>query len=117
MKKNVKKQQNSFWENWPRLYNFIQLLIDGDSYRKIVEHLPIFIERESVLDLGCGTSQIIRYLKPKIYWGLDANEKYLKFAEDRFKKVSYIFRTEDLRYLKLPKRNFDLVFIMNVFII
>ncbi len=115
MKTAVSIDKNGFWENWPRLYNFIQLLIDGNSYKKIVKRLPGYIKRESILDLGCGTSQIIPYLKPERYWGFDANEKYLEFAKKRFKNKSYVFKTEDLQYLKLPKQSFDLVFSMNVF--
>lgn len=115
MKTIVSMDRSGFWEKWPCLYNFIQLLIDGNLYRKIVESLPSFIEGKNVLDLGCGTSIIISYLKPEKYLGLDMNEKYLEFAKSRFKKGSYIFKREDLRYLKLPKQNFDLVFTMNVF--
>lgn len=107
-------EKQSFWEQYPRFYNFIQLVIDGNLHGKVALLIPN-LSGKSVLDLGCGTSLIISYLKPKSYLGLDANEKYLEFAKSRFKKDSYIFKKEDLRHLKLPKRSFDLVFTMNVF--
>lgn len=115
MKPFIENSKREFWKDRPRLYNFIQLVIDGNLYKKIVEYFPDFIERKSVLDLGCGTAQIITYLKPEKYLGLDANNKYLEYARKKFKNKTHVFKVGDLRNLRLPGKGFDLVFIMNVF--
>ena len=39
---------------------------------------------DRVLDIGCGTSTILRYLPPVYYLGIDSNPKYISQARDSF---------------------------------
>ncbi len=64
-----------------------------------------FQPHERIADLGCGPSDILRFLedstKPDFYLGIDTSEQYLKRAESRArsKQITSKFVTIDLNQL------------------
>lgn len=70
----------------PKLYNFFQDLIGGNRHRK--EHFEKYINSKkpkSVLDIGCGTAILLKYLDNDIeYVGCDMQESYINFIKKKY---------------------------------
>ena len=69
----------------PGLYNLFQHAVGARrACRRIVrEHLrPRAGDR--ILDIGCGTGEILRYLPPCEYVGFDVNPDYIAYARRHF---------------------------------
>ena len=70
----------------PWIYDVLQNLLGGTSAR--TEYARDFIRATRgmrVLDLGCGTAQILSFLPEGVdYWGYDVSADYLKAAVARF---------------------------------
>lgn len=100
-----------FWEDYPGVYDFIQIIVTGNFYKKISSAIN-FLNGRKVLDIGCGTGTLVSYLKPSLYMGLDINSNFIKYANKKY--PSYSFKVFDLTKDNFPKKNFDYLFIMNV---
>ena len=59
----------------PNFYNFFQHLLGATAFRKkFIENL--FIKKNAkILDIGCGTSTLIKFLNEPDYYGYDINSK------------------------------------------
>src|SRR5687768_8243071 len=70
----------------PWIYDVLQNLLGGTAAR--TEYAHDFIRATSgtrVLDLGCGTAQILSFLPEGVdYWGYDVSADYIKAAAARF---------------------------------
>ena len=70
----------------PLIYDVFQNLLGGNSAR--TEYARDFIRATGgtrVLDLGCGTAQILSFLPEGVdYWGYDVSADYIKAATARF---------------------------------
>jgi len=68
------------------IYNFVQLILGAEKARRILvqDFFPkAFTFR--MLDIGCGTAEILRHLPKGIhYTGFDASETYIHQAQKRF---------------------------------
>lgn len=69
-----------------------------------------------VLDIGCGTAEIRKFLPAVEYFGFDSNSRYIKTAQKRFRNVpgcKFLCTTLDQAILSsLPK--FDIVLALGV---
>lgn len=68
---------------------------------------------QKILDVGCGDGRLLRAFKYKDidYTGIDASEKMIKIAKEKFSGTGYKFLTGDILELSgFPKINFDYVF-------
>jgi cyclopropane fatty-acyl-phospholipid synthase-like methyltransferase len=69
----------------PGIYNAFQTLMGARRGRKIFVrefvHAQPFM---NVLDIGCGTGQILKYLPNVNYWGFDVDETYINWARSSF---------------------------------
>jgi SAM-dependent methyltransferase len=67
----------------PSIYNLTQLIMGGNRIRQ--EFVDEFVRPElnfSILDVGCGTAEILTCLPPEVrYWGYDISEEYIKSAQ------------------------------------
>ena len=100
-----------FWEKFPRVYDWIQILATGGFLYKVSKELT-FLNGQSVIDVGCGTGTLLDYLTPKDYLGVDVNPDFIKLAQEKY--PTYEFKVLDMIKEKFPKKNFQYIFIMNV---
>jgi SAM-dependent methyltransferase len=93
----------------PMLYRLFGRLIGGNNRERIVRQ---YLRPESggrVLDLGCGPGNILDYLPPCDYVGVDSEEKYIREARQRYGSRAE-FRLGLAEEVDLPEASFDLVF-------
>ncbi len=69
----------------PAAYRFAQKLIGADSFRRVViDDILAVSPEERILDIGCGTADILEQLPPVDYVGFDHSDDYLAAARRRF---------------------------------
>lgn len=79
---------------YPEVYNLYQSLIGADSYLKKFAHT--FLKDDSkqlikVLDVGCGTSNIVKFFGNNIdYVGFDCSKKYIEYSRKKYPKFSFL---------------------------
>lgn len=100
-----------FWEDYPPIYDFIQLAATGGFLKVVGEELKE-LKNKNVLDLGCGTGNLAPYFSPNKYIGVDFNPKYIEYAQ--IKHPRYRFIVGDITKDSSLKVNFDCIVIINV---
>ena len=95
----------------PVIYNLAQRMVGAEKARRILvrEYLPSMAGRR-MLDIGCGTAEILRHLPAQVeYTGFDASAVYVAQARARFGERG-VFRAEMVREATLKDMGkFDLV--------
>jgi SAM-dependent methyltransferase len=81
-------QRNSGLQRWltsPRLYDLFQDAIGGNALRRrfIRNHVRAKAG-DKIVDIGCGPAQILPWLPPVEYLGLDVNSACIASAERRY---------------------------------
>ena len=65
----------------PFVYNFFQDLVGARrTRRELVEGYVHALPHENVLDIGCGTGEILRHLPDVNYYGIDISADYIETA-------------------------------------
>ena len=94
----------------PKSYSLLQRLVGAERSRRIL--CDAYIQAapgERVLDIGCGTADILDHLPAVDYSGFDLNPRYVAYAERRF-GARGVFRCEDVGKAALGDQGgFDLV--------
>lgn len=58
------------------------------SRKSLIEYTKKYIRplpNDTILDIGCGTANILNFLPPSIkYYGFDLNKNYIKYAQKKF---------------------------------
>jgi len=98
--------------SYPKMYDIFQRAMGGERGRSIVASRYIKSKNgDYVLDIGCGTAEIRRYLSDVEYFGIDPNADYVYTARNRFRHVprcTFLCGTiDDATLAELPK--FDIV--------
>lgn len=89
--------------SYPLIYDFLQNLIGSRKTRTLFVDTYVRAKPgDFILDIGCGTAQIIKYLPPIKYFGFDHNPKYIREAKKRYGKYAS-FRCEDVNTETLNK--------------
>lgn len=88
----------------PFIYSLFQNLFGARKGR--ADFVAKFVRPQSdanVLDIGCGTADIIDCLPGTSYWGFDISPAYIKHAQKKYGNVGHFFckelMSEDLEYL------------------
>jgi SAM-dependent methyltransferase len=69
----------------PSIYNIVQYLMGvGRSPKKFYDRFFKIAEGSVILDIGCGTANILEYLPSVKYYGFDIDERYIRYARRRF---------------------------------
>src|SRR4051812_36766460 len=68
----------------PLLFNALGNLLGADACRRqmVREYLPS-VTGKRILDIGCGTGELLRYLPGAEYVGIDLSEPYILHARKR----------------------------------
>jgi len=95
----------------PGIYNLAQRMVGAEKARRVLvrDFFPC-MEGKRMLDIGCGTAEILHHLPENMdYAGFDASEAYIAEAERRF-AARGSFRAERVREATLENMEpFDLV--------
>jgi cyclopropane fatty-acyl-phospholipid synthase-like methyltransferase len=72
--------------NKPIIYNSFQNLVGSNNVRKILVSNYLNLNgNEKILDIGCGTSEILEYLPKGIeYHGYDLSSRYIEHAKKKY---------------------------------
>lgn len=99
----------------PFVYDLMQNFMGARRSRKFFSNDVIRSRNgDRILDIGCGTAEIINYLPNVDYHGYDISEKYIESARLRFKsKGQFYCKTFSLDDAK-NNSNFDIVLSLGV---
>ena len=77
---------------YPRIYNLYQKLIGSNAYlERFSKKFINAKECEKILDMGCGTANILPFLGTGIkYWGIDFSQKYIDYASKKYLNQTFI---------------------------
>ncbi len=95
----------------PAIYNLAQRLVGAEKARRqLVNNFFPAMEGLRMLDIGCGTAEILQHLPDQMsYYGFDASKAYIAKAEQRFGSRG-TFRAELVREAVLDNLEpFDLI--------
>jgi len=70
--------------NSPRIYHVFRTLVAGDFDRWLLNEVVSPLPTDTILDIGCGTANILRTFKAGTYIGVDCNADYIEEARRRF---------------------------------
>ena len=69
----------------PLAYGFLQQIVGRPGSRDLFTQRYLCpVPGERLLDLGCGLGDLVDYLPPLDYWGLDSCQRYIDFAKKKF---------------------------------
>ena len=69
---------------FPRIYSLFTGIVGSNARTVYVKKYIRPKEGDKILDIGCGTADILAYLPSVEYVGLDINEAYINYAKKRF---------------------------------
>lgn len=99
-------------------------------YQNLKKLLSSLIKKDSIVfEIGCGTGDLISYLKPKVGWGMDISSQMIKKAKTKHRleknlifstswpkkkdifasrdgRSEYIFMSDVIEHLENPKETF-----------
>jgi cyclopropane fatty-acyl-phospholipid synthase-like methyltransferase len=99
----------------PNVYDFVQNVLGAGKLRKeLVRKYVRPYDGMKILDIGCGTGEILEYLPAVEYLGVDLSETYIRSAVDRYGERGefHVGRAESAPWPK--DRSFDVVLSLGV---
>lgn len=71
-------------------------------------------QRFRLLDIGCGTGDILYFLNPAYGLGIDSSSEMIKIAKKKYKKIRNLeFATRDIEE-SVPNKKFDYIILLDV---
>jgi cyclopropane fatty-acyl-phospholipid synthase-like methyltransferase len=71
--------------SWPQFYDLFQNAVGANKCRH--EFVQTYVRArpgDSILDIGCGTAQILKWLPTVEYYGFDSSKAYVRAAQNRY---------------------------------
>lgn len=96
--------------NHPLIYSFSQICLGANKgRRKYVQEYIRPADNNKILDIGCGTADILEFLPSSIeYFGFDLNKDYIDYAKRKFgSRGMFICSDVNRDITNLPK--FDII--------
>jgi SAM-dependent methyltransferase len=93
----------------PIIYRGFCILIGSEKFRKYYISVIDAKQRNRILDIGCGTGDILNSLPHVQYVGFDINEKYIATAKRRFKERGEFICAGVQEYIFCGENSFDIV--------
>lgn len=100
------------WKKLSWAFEPVQELCNGNYWDMFIRNFGNF-ENETVLDLGSGTGEILRYIRPRYYTGIDSNYDYINYANRRFSTTRAEFIHADAIVYK-PARIYSAAVLSNI---
>ena len=103
--------------SFPPIYNLFQFLVGkcGLSQATLfAKYLP-YLPGKKVLDLGCGPGTCSHYFDPQDYLGIDNNSSYIKHAQKKYPRHTFLCGDFDELVDQNNLFNFDIIFAMGLF--
>jgi ubiquinone/menaquinone biosynthesis C-methylase UbiE len=99
----------------PKVYNAFTTVAGGESVMKILaERFVRPGPEDRILDVGCGTARILRYLSVARYVGIDNNVRCISAARERYQNGGQ-FVVGDVGALSMhPDDRFDIVLAIGI---
>jgi SAM-dependent methyltransferase len=73
------------WLKVPSVYNAFSAVVGGNVLRRsLIQNHVRAKPGDKVIDIGCGSAQVLRYLPDVDYIGFDINSDYIAFARRTF---------------------------------
>ena len=96
----------------PSAYDFLQRLVTGDGNKRYVREHLAHVAGKRILDIGCGTSEVLEYLPPCDYLGVDLSAKYVERGRQRpFKGSARLVASDVTAFLEECDETFDIILI------
>lgn len=99
--------------NHPLAYNIIQLLLSMDFYQTVTPLIEAY-PHGSILEIGCGTGELLKFLHCNRYVGIDVNKTYFDYATEHFGNKKRTFMLLDAKKMSRSPETFDLVLMINM---
>lgn len=100
----------------PAVYDVLQNILGAKRTRRdLVDTFVKPSAQSRILDIGCGTAEILAYLPETIsYWGYDISNEYIDAAKSRFGKRGHFFCGELDRHALSYLPKFDVILAIGV---
>lgn len=93
----------------PTVYTLFQRMVRGKGeYLYVLKHIRPR-EGDRILDIGCGTGDILRHMPPVEYVGFDMDEKLLEAARKKYGHRGKFFRGRLGSYIITDFPPFDII--------
>lgn len=97
----------------PHIYSFFQRLMGSHyKYRTYINEFMKPWEGASILDIGCGTADILDFLPSNIdYVGYDMSKDYIRYAKNKYGKRAKFFNERVNKMTLVYEEPFDIVLV------
>jgi len=89
-----------------------------DISERAERHNRPFDSASNVLDFGCGTSRILRYMVEFLpgpqYWGTEVVREAIDWAKTEFPEIRYLHH-DNTPHLEFPDHMFDIIYAYSIF--
>ncbi len=105
---------DDFLLKYPFFYRLYQNIVGANKLRFILAKGYIKArEKDVLLDIGCGTADIIKFL-PKIkYFGFDMNSKYIEYARSVYGKKG-VFICKDVNKYSIENNKYNIIIAIGI---
>lgn len=94
--------------------NRVRKTINAYYWNEIAKYIEYFThEEDSVLEIGCGSGDLLAKIKGKNKTGIDFSEEQIKWAKEKYESLGIEFLVMDANNIQLQKK-YDLIIISNV---
>lgn len=96
--------------NYAFFYKLFKFIVSGNYSKKFAKEYIKAKNFDNILDIGCGTSEILNYLPKKCnYTGIDINQNYIKKAKQIHNNKGTFIVGSFEEITKLNKDQYDLI--------
>jgi len=102
----IKKLIDKFLSN-PFVYILLQKLMRGNIFEKVIRKECNQNYNSYILDLACGVGLYADLFNSKNYMGVDLDEKYIQYAQNKY--PNKVFKVMDVRHINIKDSIFDTI--------